>query len=154
MKFLHNMSATIQFSGQVLKEIQAHLLSVYPEEGCGFFAGIEGEPRVVKAWFPVRNMQEDARERRFQIAPIDYLKAEQWADNQGLALLGIYHSHPDHPAYPSETDLENAVPYFSYLIVNTSAFGAGASTSWQLDESGKFVEESVVALAATVYAAP
>lgn len=148
------MSAKIQFHGTVLEDIQKHLVSVYPEEGCGFFAGIDGETRQVTAWFPVRNVQTDARERRFQIAPLDYIRAEQWADAQELALLGIYHSHPDHPAFPSETDLVNAVPYFSYLIVNTTAFGPGSSTSWQLDEVGKFAEELLVLQPQRVYAAP
>ncbi len=149
------MGSVIQFSDGVLDAISGHLLQCYPEEGCGFFAGVDGEPRVVQAWLPVRNVQADQRARRFQIAPQDYLKAEKWADDLGLTLLGIYHSHPDHPAIPSITDLENAVPWFSYLIVNTTAQSAGARTSWQLNEAGQFDEEIVELLsAATLVMAP
>ena len=141
------MGSTIQFSDGILDGISQHLLECYPEEGCGFFAGKDGDARLVQAWLPVRNVQADQRGRRFQIAPQDYLKAEQWADDLGLTLLGIYHSHPDHPAIPSITDLENAVPWFSYLIVNTTTQGAGAKTSWQLNDAGQFEEELVELLA-------
>ena len=148
------MGAMIQFDTTVLENIRAHLLSAYPEEGCGFFAGIDGDPRQVQAHLPVRNVQTAARERRFEIAPLDYLKAEQWADDQGLVLLGIYHSHPDHPAFPSETDLVNAVPYFSYLIVKTTVHEAKENTSWQLNAEGKFdVELVTVAEFATILVA-
>jgi proteasome lid subunit RPN8/RPN11 len=142
------MSKKIQFQRPILEAIAEHLQAEYPHEGCGFFAGNDGDSRLVKAWLPVRNMQEDQRERRFQIAPKDYLRAEQWADAAGLVLLGVYHSHPDHPATPSATDLESAVPWFSYLIVTTTRTAAGNQTSWQLDADGQFEEEFVEVLQA------
>jgi proteasome lid subunit RPN8/RPN11 len=142
------MSTKIQFQRPILEAIAEHLQTEYPHEGCGFFAGEDGDPRLVKAWLPVRNVQEAQRERRFQIAPKDYLRAEQWADAAGLVLLGVYHSHPDHPAIPSVTDLESAVPWFSYLIVTTTPVAARQPTSWQLNADGQFEEELMEVLAA------
>lgn len=137
------MKLKIDFPTEVLWGIQGHLQSTYPEEGCGFFAGVDGDPRVVRAFYPVANVQQDIRAKRFQISPADYLAAERWAERLGVSLLGIYHSHPDHPAKPSETDLAHAVPWFSYLIVTTTEDGVGPRTSWQLGDEGAFVEEEV-----------
>lgn len=63
------------------------------------------------------NRRVDAPHRRFSIAPADYFAVEAQADREGLAIVGFYHSHPDHPAVPSAYDLEHAWPHMHYLIV-------------------------------------
>ncbi len=140
------MAPTISFQASILDEIRAHLFRAYPEEGCGFFFGKDGEPRHVTQFLAAENVFEGDRKRRFSIRPADYLLAEQFALENGLDLLGIYHSHPNHPAIPSETDRTNAVPWFSYLIVTTTAAGPTLSRSWQLNEQGQFVEEVLAQL--------
>ena len=89
----------------------------FPDECCGFFFGKEaGDNRFINAITVVDNSKEGDKRRRFEISPQDYLKAEIFADENGLTLLGVYHSHPNSPAIPSEHDRISAQPYFSYII--------------------------------------
>lgn len=142
-KSLLDMKTQIQFASTTLKAIRSHLQSAFPDEGCGFFFGKDGAIRTVTDFLATENVHEGDQGRRFSIRPEDYLQAEQYALENGLDLLGIYHSHPNHPAIPSGTDLDNAVPWFSYLIVTTTADGPQDSRSWQLDETNLFQEESL-----------
>jgi len=91
----------------------------FPDECCGFLFGTEeGDLRFLTDILVVNNAKEGDKRRRFEIAPKDYLKAEQYAFDRNLTLLSVYHSHPNHPAIPSEHDRVAAQPYFSYLIVS------------------------------------
>ena len=67
---------------------------------------------------PVENSKEGDQRRRFEISPLEYMKAERFAIENQLQLLGVYHSHPDHPAIASQHDLAVAMPYFSYIIIS------------------------------------
>jgi proteasome lid subunit RPN8/RPN11 len=71
------------------------------------------------------------------------MRAEKYALENNTTLLGVYHSHPDHPARPSEHDLNQAVPYFSYIIVSVREGKVADLTSWQLNEASQFEEESI-----------
>jgi len=116
----------------------------YPHECCGFMYGKEeNDKRIITRAEPVNNTKEENRERRFEISPLDYMKAEEYADSNELILLGVYHSHPEHPAVPSEHDLKVAMPYFSYVIVSVKKAKAVNFRSWRLSD-GKFEEEKVV----------
>ena len=81
--------------------------------------------------------------RRFEISPGDYLKAERFAEENNTFLLGIYHSHPEHPAVPSEYDRVAAQPYFSYIILSVLGRKFNNLRSWKLNDEFKFVEEKV-----------
>lgn len=117
----------------------------FPDECCGFFFGREEEGRrVVESALVVDNSKEGDKRRRFEIAPRDYLKAERYADEQGLLLLGVYHSHPNHPAIPSEHDRVAAQPYFSYIILSVMNGHPAGLRSWRLSEESQFEEEEVV----------
>ena len=94
----------------------------------------------------VTNSKEGDQRRRFAISDMDYLRAERHAAKEGLTLLGVYHSHPLHPAIPSEHDLAVALPYFSYIIVSVQPEGTDHVRSWQLDDSRQFDEEHIVAM--------
>lgn len=118
-------------------------IKTYPHECCGFFYGDENEERLVTQAIPVENTREENRERRFEVSAKDYMKAEQYAEENDLSLLGVYHSHPDHPSIPSEHDLKQAVPYFSYIIISIRKKELANIQSWRLDES-KFIEEQIV----------
>lgn len=138
---------TLSISDEVLARIHAHGEEAYPEEGAGFLLGADTEngKREVTSIFPLINSREDAaRHNRYLIAPEDYLKAELTADKLGLSLIGVFHSHPDHPNQPSEYDREWAQPFFSYIITSVNRGKAVESRSWRLTEDrSKFEEEKI-----------
>ena len=123
--------------------MHSHALTSYPEECCGFLFGNEDKDvnREILEIMSVENMQDSNRKRRFQIDPLDYMKAENMADKLDLRLLGIYHTHPNHPARPSEHDRKQALPYFSYIIMSVSENCVDDTTSWLLNDEKNFEEE-------------
>jgi len=128
---------------RVLELIHAHLLKSYPFEGVGFVYGQDGEVREITDALSIANSKPGDQRRRFEVHPLDYIKAEKYAVEHRLTLLGVYHSHPDHPAIPSEHDLRQAVPFFSYIIVSVRAWEVVETTSWQL-VSGRFEQEEII----------
>ncbi len=132
--------------------IASHAQADHPEECCGLMLGVVGEDgrKIVRELLPISNEREaDARRNRFLIGPMEMLRGERHARSLGLDIVGIYHSHPDVPAVPSQFDLEHAWPVYSYIIVTATATGAGPLRSWALreDRSG-FDEEAVHAVVA------
>lgn len=121
--------------------IRAHGRETFPHECCGAMLGKDG---VVLEAFALANTTEEGPRRRFLIRPDDYRAAETRAREAGLELLGFYHSHPDHPARPSQYDLDHAWPSFSYVIVSVMAGEDKNLTSWQLaPDRSAFGEEAV-----------
>jgi proteasome lid subunit RPN8/RPN11 len=119
----------------------------YPNECCGFLLGTvtaDGEKRADRV-LPVENAREAGEQyHRFVIRPEDFLRAEKEAAAQGQDLVGIYHSHPDHPARPSDYDQEQALPFYSYLILEVAAGKAASLTSWELGvDRNHFLEENI-----------
>ena len=135
----------LEIKKDLLNEIHAHGENAYPEEGAGFLLGAEVNSRQVRAIFPLGNSREDAaRHNRYLITPQDYLKAEIRADKLGLSLIGVFHSHSDHPNLPSEFDREWAQPFFSYVITSVNQGQAVESRSWRLiEDRSKFEEETI-----------
>ncbi len=127
------------------ERIHAHLCRAYPDEGCGVLLGRDGEgAREVVGIMAFENRREDSRHNRYLIAPEQFLAAERAARGAGLEVIGFFHSHPDHPARPSAFDLQNAWPYYSYLIVSVERGVAGVARSWRLaDDRSRFEEENV-----------
>jgi len=127
-----------------LDEMFADALRSFPDECCGFFFGNEiGQERIITNILTVDNSKEGDKRRRFEIAPKDYLDAERFADENELQLLGVYHSHPNHPAVPSEHDRIAAQPYFSYIIISVKENEIADIRSWQLNENFMFEEERI-----------
>jgi len=121
-----------------------HLETSFPYEGCGFFFGKDGETRAITEAYIVDNSEDGDQRRRFEISPMDYMKAERYALANGLDLLGVFHSHPNHPAIPSVHDLKQAMPYFSYIIKSIYDGKLRDTTSWRLNEdTHEFEEEQV-----------
>ncbi|MEM6265169.1 MAG: M67 family metallopeptidase [Bacteroidota bacterium] len=139
----------ISLSPYALDTMKADAETAFPNECCGFFYGKDGEVRQVIEAHPVQNSKEGDQRRRFEISPLDYIRAEKYAMESGLSLLGVYHSHPNHPAIPSEHDLKQAVPVFSYIILSIQQGNFDHIRSWQLDEDGAFTEEELQVPAAT-----
>ncbi|MFA0964226.1 Mov34/MPN/PAD-1 family protein [Roseivirga sp. BDSF3-8] len=116
----------------------------FPNECCGFMYGHEvNEDREVTEAVPVQNEKEGDQRRRFEISPLQYMKAEQYAEENNLSLLGVYHSHPQHPAIPSEHDRKQAMPWFSYVILSVMDGRTDDITSWQLNDDREFDEEPI-----------
>ena len=120
-------------------------VNTFPDECCGFLFGTEDEEenRTISEILVVDNAKEGDKTRRFEISPFDYLKAEQFAIDRNLSLLGIYHSHPKHPAIPSETDRKSAQPFFSYVIISVLENNIVTLRSWRLNEEEQFEEEKI-----------
>lgn len=122
--------------------MKRHAEAEYPNECCGFFFGLEEDnERQVRLIHEVENAKEGDQSDRFQIDPLDYQKAEKYAIEHDLDLIGVYHSHPDHPAEPSEHDREVALPWFSYIIISVDGGEAVNTRSWRLNDERKFEEE-------------
>ena len=125
-----------------LDEMYQDALQSFPDECCGFFFGSDiGDERIVTNIMVVNNSKAGDKRKRFEIAPKDYLDAERFADENELKLLGVYHSHPNHPAIPSEHDRVAAQPYFSYVIISVNETGIAEIRSWQLNDNLQFEEE-------------
>lgn len=114
------------------------------EECCGFFFGHEADQhRTITNIMRVNNASRNDKQRSFEIASKDYLSAENFADHCNLQLLGVYHSHPNYPAIPSDYDRVAAQPNFSYIILSVMNKNFEAIRSWNLNSNLQFQEESV-----------
>ena len=122
----------------VATAIREHGQETYPHECCGALVG-EGER--VTAVVPLPNTTEEGPRRRFLVRPKDYMLAERRASELGGQLLGFYHSHPDHPARPSQFDLDHAWPNFAYVIVAVAQGKAADMTVWWLKEDRSSFDE-------------
>lgn len=131
----------ITLSTAIADAIAAHGRQTYPNECCGALIGRDG---VVHETLALPNTTEEGPRRRFLVRPGDYRAAEARASQSGQELLGFYHSHPDHPARPSQYDLDHAWPLFSYVIVSIVQGEAADLRSWRLREDrSQFDEEDI-----------
>ena len=143
------MALELILTTTMLSQIQADGEHTYPEEGAGLLLGKEQDGRrEVLAILPLTNAREDAaRHNRYLITAEDMMAAEMEAMRMGLDIVGIFHSHPDHPNRPSEFDREWALPWFSYVITSVQHGKASGSRSWRLaDDRQSFFEETIVML--------
>jgi proteasome lid subunit RPN8/RPN11 len=136
-------ATALAVSAADMDAIGRHAVRTYPEECCGFLLGEErgGTTRVDRV-VPAANERQDSRHNRFVMSPETVLAAHKEARAAGLSVVGYYHSHPDHPAQPSEFDREHAWPGLSYLIVAVRRGQVDRARSWRLrDDRERFVEE-------------
>ena len=136
----------LQIPEGILKKIHTQGERAYPEEGAGLLLGeVSPDNKCVLEVMTLPNVREEtARGNRYLISPEDYIAGEQQAASQGLDVLGVFHSHPDHPNRPSEFDRQWAWPSFSYLITSVASGEALDSRSWRLTEDrSSFVEEPI-----------
>ena len=125
----------IHLDGDLTAQIRAHGERDYPNECCGALLGVDGAAgRDVRGLLPLSNGRDDSPRNRFSISAEDVRAAERAAEERGLGLVGWYHSHPDHPARPSEFDREHAWPWYSYIIVRVAGGVAEEMTSWRLTD--------------------
>jgi proteasome lid subunit RPN8/RPN11 len=141
----------IKIEQTCLDAIMRHAEEEYPRECCGLLIGRiedEGRTRVVTATYPVSNAWEEteAQHHRMLITPQDYMRAEREFSREKLGVVGNYHSHPDHPAIPSEFDVKHLAPWptMSCIVVGVGCGRAGELRSWELAEDrSRFNEEEI-----------
>jgi proteasome lid subunit RPN8/RPN11 len=138
-------------SEDLARAIEREGSAAYPNECCGIMIGrdvTEGgtTQRALERLEPMQNVWDAAEQRRrFAIDPLALMKAEKTAAEQGKLVIGFYHSHPDHPARPSETDRQYGWPFYSYIIVSIAKGEPAAMTSWVLnDATEQFEEQRIV----------
>ena len=122
-------SGRLTMTAAVDAAIRQHGQETYPHECCGALVGRDG---FVTAIVALPNTTDEGPRRRFLVRPSDYQLSERRATELGGELLGFYHSHPDHPARPSQYDLDHAWPTFAYIIVAVA--GGGESLARQSPE--------------------
>ena len=135
----------VAISDAVNQAIRRHGQETYPHECCGALVGTTaGAESIVADVVPLPNTTEEGPRRRFLVRASDYRLAERRAGEMGGELLGFYHSHPDHPARPSQYDLDHAWPTFAYIIVAVANGKATEMTVWFLkDDRSSFEKGSI-----------
>ena len=136
----------------LFRQIESEGEAGYPNEICGMIFGREVKDgdgnvrRLTEKLVVGRNVFEaDEQYHRFSIDPRQQMKAERAAEAEGKVVLGFYHSHPDHPARPSEYDREHGWPFYSYVIVAIAKGKPADMTSWVLDAgTSQFARQDVV----------
>ena len=125
---------------ELADKIRAHGVETYPHECCGALLGRDGDTqgnnseRQVLGLFPLVNRRDDSPRNRFSVTADDVRDAEKAARQQNLDVIGWYHSHPDHPAKPSDYDRDHAWPWYSYIIVSVHQGAPQDMTSWRLND--------------------
>jgi proteasome lid subunit RPN8/RPN11 len=144
-------------SSDTAQKIRDHGAETYPHECCGALLGrdldasatlapdaAERSSREIVALFPLVNRRDDSPRNRFSVTSDDVRDAEKAAREKGIDVVGWYHSHPDHPAAPSEYDRDHAWPWYSYIIVSVANGKPQDMTSWRLlDDRSKFSPEAL-----------
>jgi proteasome lid subunit RPN8/RPN11 len=143
-------ATALSISNQLADKIRAHGVETYPHECCGALLGRdldildENFSREVLDFFPLVNRRDDSPRNRFSVTSEDVLAAEKFAREQNMDVIGWYHSHPDHPARPSEYDRDHAWPWYSYIIVSVHQGEPKDMTSWRLnDDRVEFLPEGI-----------
>lgn len=142
----------IEITSELIRDIERQGRDAYPNECCGVLIGRDlpganGQPRrIVDSIAPLRNsFDKEEQYHRFKLDGLEYARMEKQVSDAGKMILGFYHSHPDHPATPSQYDLDHAWPFYSYVIVQIVKREPGLMTSWILDEDkNEFVEQQIV----------
>ncbi|MDY6898351.1 MAG: M67 family metallopeptidase [Cyanobacteriota bacterium] len=148
----------IELIKEHLQIIFSHAESIYPEECCGIMLGnISNNCKTVVEIIPTQNAwnQEAAsnfqdsdlnhsKKRRYTIAPQEMLQIQKSSRDKNLNIIGIFHSHPDYPAIPSEFDRISAWEEYSYIIISVQKGQAGEINSWILDDNHQFQQEEIL----------
>lgn len=152
---------TLRLSASLVEQIRVHAVQQYPSECCGIMLGtadngakqvsevvplanLRRDPARAQELLPLAEPDRESERNRFLIDPLEQLKVEKDARARGLDVVGYYHSHPDHPARPSEYDRQHAWPWYSYVIVSVERGEAKDLNSWVLAEDrSRFDEEPV-----------
>ena len=127
----------LKLTSEIEEKIRQAGAAAYPNECCGIlFGSEENGVNTVKALKSIENARESGEQyHRFLITAEDMMRSELEARKLGLEIVGFYHSHPDHPARPSDYDRDHALPFYSYIILRVAQGRPELMTSWQLQLS-------------------
>jgi proteasome lid subunit RPN8/RPN11 len=132
----------------LMREIYDHAESSYPYECCGLLIGtIEGDQRHVYAVRRCKNLNTERAQDRYDMDPLCQLKVSQEFEGTGREIIGIYHSHPDHPSRASQTDTDRGFAIYSYVIVSVQKGTVASAQSWVINENEgekRFDEEVLI----------
>jgi len=136
----------IHIPADLLDQIQSHGENAYPYEGAGLMLGKEEEgKRTVESLLFLENARDkDNQHNRYLITAEDMLLGEKEAARLSSSILGVFHSHPDHPNRPSEYDREFAIPWYSYLITSVNNTMAAGSRCWRLEDIRESFSEEII----------
>ena len=136
----------IRITAALIREVYVHAEASYPHECCGLLIGAtDGQTRVARAFRKCRNLNTERAHDRYEMDPLCMLQAQREFESSPWDIVGIYHSHPDHPSRPSQTDTDRAWPDWSYMIVSVEKGTVASAQSWVLNEGEKrFYEEPLV----------
>lgn len=144
-------------SSEIAQKIREHGRETYPHECCGALLGRDLDPitatapdsaqqptREIVTLYPLVNRRDDSPRNRFSVTSDDVRDAEKAAHDKGMDVVGWYHSHPDHPAEPSQYDRDHAWPWYSYIIVSVANGKPQDMTCWRLsDDRSEFTCEKL-----------
>jgi len=137
----------IKIPSSILREIYDHMEASYPHECCGLLVGriVNENERVIHTFRKCRNLNTERAHDRYEMDPKCWLNTEREFDSSPWGIVGIYHSHPDHPSRASQTDTDAAWPNYSYVIASVQQGTVASTQSWLLNDIEKrFYEEAVV----------
>ena len=141
----------IKIANSLLRQIYDHTEESYPYECCGLLIGTTDQDKnhTVHAFRRCKNLNKERAHDRYDMDPLDLLRAEREFENSPWDIIGVYHSHPDHPSRASQTDTDRAVEImafaWSYVIVSVQKGKVAGVQSWMLNEAEKkFYEEPLV----------
>ena len=137
----------IRIPPSVLREIYDHTEASYPNECCGVMIGTTDKDKnhSVHAFRKCKNLNQERARDRYLMDPLDYLRAWREFEKGPWDIIGVYHSHPDHPSRPSQTDTDQALQGYSYVIISVQKGTVASAQSWVLNESEKkFYEEPLL----------
>ena len=136
----------IKLSNAVLRDVYDHTEAAYPYECCGLLIGTtDGQTRVAHTFRKCKNLNTERAHDRYEMDPLCLLQAQREFESGPWDIVGIYHSHPDHPSRPSQTDTDRAWADWSYIIVSVAHGKVASAQSWVLnDAERRFYEEPLV----------
>ena len=137
------MAKRLKLPKPVSCQLRSWAREAYPMETCGVLIGrqTDSQVRIHRAMLARNDATERAHDR-YQLNGEDLLAADRAAEAEGLEIVGIWHTHPDHPARPSEADQLGAWGGWSYLILSITAGRAAELRAWRLVED-RFEEETI-----------
>ncbi len=155
----------LALTSELAQKIRTYGAETYPHECCGALLGrdlgatetmaaesAKLPSREILALFPLVNRRDDSPRNRFSVTSEDVRDAEKAAREKGIDVVGWYHSHPDHPAKPSEYDRDHAWPWYSYIIVSVANGEPQHMTSWRLSDNREQMAPEELAIGGTAKA--
>ena len=135
----------IRLSEMQADVIKQHGVRAFPHECCGVMLGdLADGVKIVRELRPLSNVHEEGHERRYLVSPDEMLSLMQEERKTKRKILGFYHSHPNHPAIPSDYDREWASPWYTYIIISVMDAKPDILSAWLLqDDRIAFIPDDI-----------